>query len=75
VCGGLFSFSKCLGRQVYYVLSVPTHSYFLFLHKVRVALFEKQQDEEENVSDEKDAKGFTRPRNRTTLIESKFLVY
>ena len=58
-----------------YVLSVPSHSYFLFLHKVRVASFEKPQDEEANASDEKDAKGFTRPRNRTTLIESKFLVY
>ena len=58
-----------------YVLSVPSHSYFLFLHKVRVASFEKPQDEEENATDEKDAKGFTRPRNRTTLIESMFLVY
>ena len=57
---------------------VLSHIYFLshiLLHKERIAIFEKPQSEEQNVSDEKDAKSSAQPRNRSSLIESKFLVY
>ena len=53
-------------------------SYFLFhilLHKERIVIFEKPQSEEKKVSDEKDAKSSAQPRNRSSFIESKFLVY
>ena len=64
--------------NVLFFNSLTCHSYFLFyilLNKGRVALFEKPQREEENLHDEKDAKSSPRPRNRSTLIESKFLLY